>query len=146
MEMEMTDKFRRERLRLTSKARAENCSVDEISEMRKELMIEHYEKLKCANKPLPLIPKADTEVSSSSTSSETLVDMAEDQTAEIREQLKDWNYRKLDYLHRPLPVESPTGSFDEEDMGVWLERDDSGVQLKYVKALRYGKPRANLRR
>lgn len=139
MEMEMTERFRQERLRLTTKARAENRSVDEISEMRKELMIEHYERLKCANKPLPTVPMTDTEFPSSSTSSEQ-VESSADEAAKIRQQLKDWNYKKLDYLQKPFPVRAPASSFYESEEA-WLERDDSGVQLRYVNAPRYGQTR-----
>ncbi len=146
METEMTDQFRQERLRLTAKARAEDRSVVQISEMRKELMIEHYERLKCANKPLPAVPTADDiESPSSSTSNETWVGLDEDEAAEIRQQLKDWNYKKLDYLHKPFPVDRPRSSFHESEEA-WLERDDSGVQLRYVNAPRYGQTRAHLGR
>lgn len=133
----MTDRFRQERLRLTAQARAENCSVDEISEMRKQLMIEHYERLKCAHKPLPTVPTDDTESSSSSTS-EPSVELDADEAAEIKQQLKDWNYKKLDYVHKPFPVRRPASSFYESEEA-WLERDDSGVQLRYVNAPRYGR-------
>lgn len=145
LEMDMTDKFRQERLTLSAKARAEDRSALEISGMRKEMMIEHYERLKYAQKALPTIPTAKNELPSSSTSSETLVEIDEIEAAEIRQQLKDWNYKKLDYLHKPFPVKARESSLHESEEA-WLERDDSGVQLRYVNAPRYGKGRAHVRR
>lgn len=136
-EDEITAEFRRERLRITSKARAENRSLDEISEVRRQLMIEHYKRLKYAYKPLPAIPTADTEVSSLGKSSESSTELDEDDIRDIRESLKNWTYKKLDYLWKPLPVSGPPSCFDESKAG-WLERDDSGVQLRYVRAPSYG--------
>lgn len=121
-------------------------------------MIEHYEQLKQAKIPLPMRSASAAAASSSNSSSEdsrtlrgdpedvSWDELESDEAADIRAQLKDWNWRKLDYLHKPFPITPPTQSFDEDDYGPWLERDESGIKLRYVRAPRYGDLKAPSRK
>ena len=49
-----------------------------------------------------------------------------------------WTYKKLDYVHRPLLAEPVPAAFARHGKDAWLERDESGVRLRYVDAPLYG--------
>lgn len=59
---------------------------------------------------------------------------------------RSWTYKKLDYIQKPLPAEAIPAAYSKHGHDLWLERDDSGLQLRYVSAPHYGGNKARLSR
>ncbi|KAL6715625.1 hypothetical protein ACLMJK_006586 [Lecanora helva] len=111
-------------------AREAGCWTEEdIGEMKEELRDQFYEKLEYGNRVLPTLPTDDCQRNS------TVVEPNVREAAKIRSQLKEWTYKKLDYILTPLPAEPIPMDYAQRDL--WLERDDSGLRLRYVDAPRY---------